>query len=453
MNIHFIAIGGSAMHNLAIALHKKGCLVTGSDDEIFEPSRSRLAKYGILPSEFGWHPERIHRDIDVVILGMHARADNPELLKSNELNLKICSFPEFLYEHARNKQRIVIGGSHGKTTITAMVMHVLQSYGRNFDYLVGAELEGFDVMVKLSDEAPVIIIEGDEYLTSALDKRPKFHVYQPHVALISGISWDHINAFPTYEDYYNQFVIFVNMIENDGKLIYYENDPKVKKVALHAKSSVEKIPYVLPTYKIKDGKTFIIHKQKAYPLLVFGEHNLANLNGARLICNQLNISDEEFLRAISSYRGASKRLEIINQNKNTAVYLDFAHSPSKLKATILALKNQYPDRKLVACMELHTFSSLNKSYLDQYKGTMDEADIPVVYFNPYTIQLKKLPAIEINDVKKAFGIQSLHVFNDSGRLNNFILSNKWKDKNLLLMSSGNFDGINVEKLANVLMHS
>ncbi|MDP4267661.1 MAG: Mur ligase family protein [Bacteroidota bacterium] len=449
MKVHFIAIGGSAMHNLAIALHKKGFIVTGSDDEIFEPAKSNLNKYGLLPSEIGWHPEILDESYDAIILGMHAREDNPELIKAKETGLKIFSYPEYIYEQSKNKKRVVIGGSHGKTTITAMIIHVLRKAGIDTDYLVGAQLEGFETMVKISNDAPVIILEGDEYLTSPIDKRPKFHLYKPHLALLSGIAWDHINVFPTFEEYYKQFLTFANTIEDNGILTYFTDDLNLQRVSKESKSNIEKIPYQTHQFTIKDGITYLTDRgQLNVPIKVFGKHNLQNISGAKVICNNLGINDDTFYNAISSFPGASKRLETVYKNDNFIFYRDFAHSPSKLSATASAVKQQYPEKELTACIELHTFSSLNKTFLKEYFGTMNEPDIAVVYFNPETIEHKKLESISIEDIKVAFGRKDIIVFNKSSELLQFLKSKSWKNRILLMMSSGNFDGINMFDLAN-----
>jgi len=435
------------MHNLAIALHLKGYIVTGSDDEIFEPAKGRLAKYKLLPEQEGWNEARIHEGIDAVILGMHARADNPELLRAQQLGLKIFSYPEFLYEQSKSKKRVVIGGSHGKTTITAMILHVLHSNNIDCDYMVGAQLEGFEVMVKLSDEAPFIILEGDEYLTSPLDKRPKFHVYMPDIALISGIAWDHINVFPTFENYVEQFRIFANLVTDGGALIYCADDKVVTDVCESAKATIEKIPYYLPEFKICDGKTYVYDCGSIFPLRVFGDHNLLNLSGAKLVCNKLGVTDEQFYEAIGQFRGASKRLELVDSSDTVSVYKDFAHSPSKLKATTVAVKEQFPERKLVACLELHTFSSLTAEFLKEYKGAMNDADIAIVYFNPHTIAHKKLPPISTEQIKLSFGREDILIYNNSGKLFSDLQKMEWEYTNLLLMSSGNFDGIDFSELA------
>lgn len=445
MNVHFIAIGGSAMHNLAIALHLKGYRVTGSDDEIFEPAKGRLQKYGILPPSIGWHPERITTDLDAIILGMHARVDNPELLKAKELGLKIYSYPEYLYEQSKDKIRVVVGGSHGKTTITSMIIHVLQQNGVDCDYMVGAQLDGFEVMVKLSETAPIMVIEGDEYLTSPIDRRPKFHVYQPSIGIVSGIAWDHVNVFPTFDIYVKQFEIFANMIPQDGRFIYCEDDAELP--ALSEKIlSTTKQPYGVHPYHIKDGVTYLETPYGDYPLQIFGKHNLTNLNAARYACMAVGIEEKAFYEAIATFKGASKRLELVAKNEHSAVYKDFAHSPSKLKATVSAVREQYPDRKLVACMELHTFSSLSEQFLTQYAGAMDDADVAMVFYSPEAIALKKLPPITPEMIYRSFGRKDLQVYNESQKLKDDILQLTMQDTVLLMMSSGNFNGINVNEL-------
>ena len=443
MKVHFIAIGGSAMHNLAIALCQKGITVTGSDDEIFDPAKSRLEKYGLLPESFGWHPERITKDLDAVVLGMHARIDNPELLRAQELGLKIYSYPEYLYEQSKDKLRIVVGGSHGKTTTTAMILHVLAKCGIEADYMVGAQLKGFEVMVRLSHTAKVMVIEGDEYLTSPIDRRPKFHLYKPNVAIITGIEWDHINVFPTFDIYRDQFAQFINLIEPNGTLIYCDEDAEVHRVAVeNRRTDLQKLSYVCPEHRVENGVTYIGNTA----LQIFGHHNLLNLTAARLACRQVGVSDEQFDEAISTFEGASKRLELVKKNDTCAVYKDFAHAPSKLRATIHAMREQYPDRRLVACMELHTFSSLTQEFLKQYAHSMDEADVRYVYFSQHALQLKKLPPLDPEEVKKAFG-GDVEVFTNSAAMVAKVKSMEWKNANLLMMSSGNFDGIDFNQLA------
>lgn len=446
MKVHFIAIGGSAMHNLAIALVKKGYQVSGSDDEIFEPSKGRLKKYGILPEKEGWDVKNITADLDAVIVGMHARIENPELIKAQDLGIKIYSYPEYLYEQSKDKKRVVIGGSHGKTTITSMILHVLNYYNIPSDYMVGAQLEGFEVMVKMTEEAPIMVLEGDEYLTSPIDRRPKFHLYKPDIALISGIAWDHINVFPTFENYVEQFEIFADQISKNGTLIYCDEDQEVQKIGTATRPDIKAIPYAIPQHNIEDGVTNLIVGGVKIPLIVFGEHNLMNINGARLVCNELGISNEQFFTAIQSFSGASKRLELVAKNEHTIVFKDFAHSPSKLVATTNAVKSQFKSRQLVACIELHTFSSLSHTFLSHYKGCLDQADIAIVYFNPHTIELKKLPSITKEQVKEAFANQELEVYTNSDKLLGDLLKMDWDHKNLLMMSSGNFDGIDFEEL-------
>jgi len=445
MRIHFIAIGGSAMHNLAIALHKKGFKVTGSDDVIFEPSSSRLANYGLLPKENGWFEANITEDLDAVILGMHARLDNPELLKAQAMGLKIYSYPEYIYEQSKDKLRVVIGGSHGKTTITSMILHVLNYYQKDFDYLVGAQLAGFETMVKITDSAPVIIIEGDEYLASPIDRRPKFHLYKANIGVISGIAWDHINVFPTFVDYISQFNKFIETIFPNGKLIYCENDLELRNIVINSKENIEKIPYAIPAHEVIDGVTYLLPQHT--PLSVFGDHNLMNLNAAKLVCEQLGILSADFDVAISSFTGAAKRLELLNSVKQTSVYKDFAHSPSKLKATIEAVKAQFVNRKLVACIELHTFSSLNKAFLQEYENTMNEADTAIVYIDEKTFKHKKMEPLDEADVRTSFNDQNIIFFNEARTLETYLRGLNFEQTNLLLMSSGNFGGMDLVKLA------
>lgn len=438
------------MHNMAIAMKLKGNAVTGSDDEILEPSKSRLAKHGLLPSEMGWRPEVITKDIDEVILGMHARADNPELVRAQELGLKIYSYPEYLYEQSKTKTRVVIGGSHGKTSITAMVLHVMKQAGIDSDYMVGAQLAGFETMVKVTTEAKFIVLEGDEYLASPVDRRPKFHLYHPHLALLSGIAWDHINVFPTFDIYIEQFRIFTDLIEQNGTLVYCEADEVLKKVCEKARPDIALKPYHVPPHEIVDGTTFLLTAKGKVPLLIFGDHNLMNLEGARLLCNGMGVSDERFYEAIQSFKGAARRLELVRKEGSFSCFKDFAHSPSKLKATTAAVKKQFPGRKIVACMELHTFSSLTSDFLKEYNGSMDAADEAFVYFNPHTIAHKKLEPISEAQVKDAFARNDLKVTTDSKALVEELKSRKWNNSVLLLMTSGNFDGVDFAVLADSL---
>ncbi|WP_113635647.1 UDP-N-acetylmuramate--L-alanine ligase [Nubsella zeaxanthinifaciens] len=448
MRVHLIAVGGAAMHNLAIALHQKGFNVTGSDDVIYEPSKSRLAKYGLLPVEMGWDEDRITSDIDVIILGMHARVDNPELIKAQELELKIYSYPAYIYEQSKEKIRVVIGGSHGKTTITSMILHVLNYHQKEFDYLVGAQLAGFETMVKLTDTAPIMVIEGDEYLASPIDRRPKFHLYQANIAVISGIAWDHINVFPTFENYIAQFSKFIDTITPKGKLIYCELDEDLKKTVAQSTADVVKIPYGVPEHEVVNGITYLLPQHVA--LNVFGDHNLMNLNAAKNVCAQLGINEDVFNAAISSFAGAAKRLELISAKDQTNVYKDFAHSPSKLKATIKAVKSQFTDRKLVAFMELHTFSSLNKDFLKEYKGCMNDADIAIVYIDAKTFEQKKMQPLTEQDIKQAFEDDRLLYFDNQQELLAYLTGLNYQQTNLLMMSSGTYAGLDLHQLANQL---
>jgi UDP-N-acetylmuramate: L-alanyl-gamma-D-glutamyl-meso-diaminopimelate ligase len=448
MNVHFIAIGGSAMHNLALALNKKeNYTITGSDDEIFEPSKSRLAACNLLPEKQGWFPEKIHKGLDAIILGMHARSDNPELAKAKEIGLKVFSYPEYLYEQSKDKIRIVIGGSHGKTTITSMIMHVMRESGRAFDYMVGAQVQGFDTMVSLSKDAKYMIIEGDEYLSSPDDLRPKFHLYHPHYALLSGIAWDHINVFPTFENYIEQFSIFAEMIEENGALVWYDGDIELQKLAGKLKSGIKNIPYNVHPNKTENNKTILKTENGEVPIEVFGKHNLENICGAKEICKLAGITDAEFYSAIASFQGANKRLQKLGENNKTTIFLDFAHSPSKVKATMDAVKEQFTNRKLLACLELHTFSSLKKEFLPQYKNSMDAADEAIVYFNHHTIEHKRLEQISVEEVMSAFGKPGMKIFTDSRQLMEHLYSSDYSNKVLLMMSSGNFDGIQFPEFA------
>lgn len=450
MKVHFIAIGGSAMHNLALELHRKGYRVTGSDDEIFEPSRSRLEAAGLLPDRPGWHPEKITPDLDAVILGMHAREDNPELLQARTLGLRVYSYPEYLYQQTQDKKRVVVGGSHGKTTTTSMIMHVLKNCGIEFDYMAGALLEGFDTPVHLSGRSRIAVFEGDEYLSSPIDRRPKFHHYHPDIAILTGIAWDHMNAFPTFGQYIEQFARFIESIEPGGELIYFRQDETIRKIAGQAPASVRLTPYDTFPHTVRNGRTFLLHQGET-PLEIFGEHNLQNISAAWLACRTLGIGITDFLQHISTYRGADKRLQKIAENQTSTVYLDFAHSPSKLKATLHAVRRQYPERKLIACLELHTFSSLNAAFLPQYRNSMAEADEAIVFFDPEVVRHKQLPAISPTEVKAGFNSAALQVCTGQRELLSRLENRDYADSVLLLMTSGNFSGINVKQLAQDLL--
>jgi UDP-N-acetylmuramate: L-alanyl-gamma-D-glutamyl-meso-diaminopimelate ligase len=450
MNIHFIAIGGSAMHNLAMALEQKGYEITGSDDAIFEPSKSRLNKRGLLPEEFGWFPEKITNSLDAVILGMHAKPDNPELKRAQEIGIKIYSYPEFLYEQSKNKTRVVIGGSHGKTTITSMILHVLHYYDLKVDYMVGAQLEGFDTMVHLTEENEFVILEGDEYLSSPIDRRPKFHLYKPNIALLSGIAWDHINVFPTFENYLEQFEIFTDSITNGGIMVYNEEDEEVKKIIEKSLHPIKKYSYSTPDHTIENGVTYIDTPDGALPLEIFGKHNLQNLAGAKWICQHVGVDQDDFYEAIASFKGASKRLEKIAENESTVIFKDFAHSPSKVQATTNAVKNQYNNRKVLACLELHTYSSLNAEFLKEYVGALDNADIAVVFYSPHAVEIKQLEKITEQQIANAFQRDDLIIYTNPTAFKDYLFTQDLNDTALLLMSSGNYGGINFDEVANLI---
>ncbi|MGE5943253.1 MAG: UDP-N-acetylmuramate--L-alanine ligase [Flavobacteriales bacterium] len=450
MNVHFIAIGGSAMHNLALALHNKGYQVTGSDDEIFEPSKSRLKAKGLLPEIYGWFPEKINATIDAIVLGMHAKADNPELLKAQELSLKIYSYPEFLYEQSKNKTRVVIGGSHGKTTITSMILHVMHYHDKDVDYMVGAQLEGFDVMVKLTEENDFMVLEGDEYLSSPIDRRPKFHLYKPNIALLSGIAWDHINVFPTYDNYVEQFRIFVDSIVSGGSITYNEEDLEVKRVVEASVNTIRKLPYKTPNYTVENGKTLLETLEGPLPIEVFGKHNLNNLAGAKWICQHMGIDEDDFYEAIATFKGASKRLEKIAESRKSVAYKDFAHSPSKVEATTKAVKEQYSHRTLVACLELHTYSSLNAEFLKEYKGALDAADVAVVFYSPHAVEIKKLKEVTHEQIANAFERDDLIIYTNPDDFKQFLFSQDFDNKALLLMSSGNYGGLNFDEVRGLI---
>ena len=450
MNLHFIAIGGSAMHNLAIALHLKGDQISGSDDAIHDPSKSRLAKYGLLPEAFGWFPEKIHTGIDAIILGMHAKKDNLELLKAQELGLKIYSYPEFLYEQSKNKTRVVIGGSHGKTTITSMILHVLNYHERAVDYMVGAQLDGFETMVHLTAENDFIVLEGDEYLSSPIDRRPKFHLYKPNIALLSGIAWDHINVFPTFENYVSQFKIFTDAMVHGGIMVYNEEDATVKEVVESSENHIQKYPYQTPKHFIDNGVTYLETSEGDLPLEVFGTHNLQNLAGAKWICQHMGIDEDDFYEAIASFSGASKRLEKIAENDTSVIFKDFAHSPSKVAATTKAVKKQYENSNVLACLELHTYSSLNAVFLEEYKGALYAADKAVVFYSPDAVKIKQLEAVTSAQIAKAFQREDLIIYTNPQEFKAFLFAENLKNTALVFMSSGNYGGLNLEEVKHLV---
>ena len=443
MNVHFIAIGGSVMHQLAISLLNKGFIVSGSDDEIFEPAKSNLFQKGILPDENGWFPEKITGELDAVILGMHARLDNPELIKAKEIGLEIFSFPEYIYNQSTNKTRVAIGGSHGKTTTTSMIMHVLKGCNKDFDYMVGAKLSGFEQSVQITD-APVIICEADEYPASAIEKRPKFHFLFPHIAVLTGIAWDHINVFPTFEFYKEQFIIFINKIEKNGVLIYNESDPVLKVlIETNKREDLRYIFYGVPLHSIVEGETNVTLDDVSGDINVFGNHNLMNLNAAYLVCKELGVTAQDFLDAIENFSGASKRLEVMFKEEGFNIYRDFAHAPSKVKASIDAVRNQFPDRKLYCLLELHTYSSLNADFMEQYKGVMDPADKGVVFYSPHALEIKRMPALDPQVVLNGFNKPGLKVMTNTADLKKWLMELNTTNANLLLMSSGTYEGLDI----------
>jgi len=449
MNIHFIAIGGSAMHNLALALRHMGHVVTGSDDVIFEPSKSRLLEAGLLPESFGWFPEKISPQLDAVILGMHAKPDNPELLKAQALGIKIYSYPEFLYEQTKEKTRVVIGGSHGKTTITSMILHVLQYNGIEVDYMVGAQLDGFDRMVHLTETNDFVVLEGDEYLSSPIDRRPKFHLYHANIALLSGIAWDHINVFPTYDKYVEQFKIFIDGIVKGGSVTYNSEDVEVRRVVEASENTIRKFPYETPEYTIEDGTTYLETQDGPMPIEIFGKHNLCNLMGAKWICQQMGVDEQDFFEAIATFKGASKRLEKIAESSTGVAFKDFAHSPSKVRASTRAVKELYAQRKLMACLELHTYSSLNAEFLKEYEGALDAADVAVVFFSPEAVKIKRLDEVTESQIAQAFGRDDVIIFTDPTEFKAYLFAQDYSNTALLLMSSGNYGGLNFAEVSNL----
>ncbi len=450
--VHFIAIGGAAMHNLAIAISRKNSfLVTGSDDEIFEPSYSRLKQYKLLPDKLGWFPDRIHKGLSAVIVGMHATEDNSELIRARKLGLKIFSYPEYLFQQTRSKTRIVVAGSHGKTTTTAMIMHVLKQLRMDADYMVGAHVDGFDAMVKLSYEARIAVFEGDEYLTSPLDKRPKFHHYKPHIAVITGIAWDHINVFPTFQNYADQFRQFIELMEVQGRLIYFDGDDTTIDFTQKLRRDIVAFPYNTPAYEVRNGITYLKTKRGEVALQIFGEHNMQNIEAARLACRQIGVTDDQFYSVIGEFKGADNRLQRLCEKPGCVAFTDFAHSPSKLRATLNAVKKQFPGRRLVACMELHTFSSLNEDFLPQYAGSMEQADVALVYYDPVVVAAKQLKPLSPEAVRKAFGGNNITVFTDIQQLEMQLKQLEKKDSALVFMSSGNFSGLDIKALTKELL--
>lgn len=449
MYIHFIAIGGAIMHQLALALKSQGHTITGSDDEINDPAKTNLAKEGILPEKYGWYPEKITSEIDAIVLGMHAKADNPELLKAQELNIPIYSFPQYVYEVSKNKKRVVIAGSHGKTTITSMVMHILKEQGVSFDYLVGARVEGFDQSVQLSD-APIIILEGDEYPASIVEKRPKIFFYHPHISVLSGIAWDHINVFPTFDIYKDQFVQYLHTMEAGASLYYNNEDAEVRTLVNNTAQHLKAVPYNMPAFHYVDGNAVLDTENGPVEVSVFGRHNLLNMQAAIAVCEELGVSKKDCYRSIATFKGAARRLEKLAEYEGMVMYRDFAHAPSKLKATLDAVKEAYEDKEVIACFELHTYSSLNEQFLSEYAHSIDAADKAIVYFSHHALSLKGLPKLETETVKQYFKRDDLKVIDNKEALEKHIstlVENTQRPICLLLMSSGTFDGIDWNSLS------
>lgn len=446
MRIHFIAIGGAAMHQLAIALHLNGNVVSGSDDEIFDPALSNLRRHHLIGDHYSWDPDSVTENIDLIILGMHARSDNPELLKALQLGLDVVSFPEFVFRSSQNKKRVVIGGSHGKTTITSMIMHVLKECGRPFDYLVGSQVRGFDVMVSLNEKNDLIVIEGDEYLSSCLDPRPKFHHYHPDIAVVSGIEWDHINVFPEFEQYTGAFRTFINAVPDHGSIIWCANDMNVSKLMSDYQGAAERVSYSAIPHFLENNRLSVLCGLVPVPVNVFGEHNMLNMSAALEVCRRIGISDESFFSAISGFQGAARRLETIYDEDGLRIFRDFAHAPSKLKATVNAVKSRFADEQLVAVFELHTFSSMNRKFLPHYAGALDQANVRAVYFSPHAFKLKKLEPFTEAEIREGFQNTNLSILNSPEALIGFIRQQVTKPANILLMSSGNFDNANFDEI-------
>lgn len=445
--IHFICVGDSAMYDLALNLQEQGYLITGSDNEIYELSSSTLEQRGLLPAAMGWFPEKITANLTAVIVGMRVRKDNPELLKAQELGLSIFSHPEYVYELSRQKQRVVITGSHGKTTITSIILHVLNYHKREFDYLVGAQPDGFATMTKLTPNAPIIIIEGDEYASSPIDPQPDFLHYKPHIALISGIAWDHVNIYPTWEEYVDQFEHLAEAMPKAGVLIFDESDDMLDVIGQKERPDITKVPYESHPHTIVDGQTFLITKEKApVPVRIFGEHNMKNIAGAMTVLDVIGITDEQFYQAIPSFKGAEYRLEKVVQRNNRILFRDFAYAPSKVRATTEAVRNQFPDKRVMAIVELHTFSSLNKKFLSQYKGTLDSANIAGVYIDADVLISQQQSHIRPTDFTNAFGRTDLRVLTSPTEMNEFIKNSHDRTDIFLLMSSSNFDNLDLSKL-------
>ena len=439
------------MHNLAIALKKNGHTISGSDDEIYDPARSRLQKEGLLPESEGWFERNIHKGLDLIILGMHARADNPELKKALELKIPIYSFPEFIYNQSKDKTRVVVGGSHGKTTTTSMIMHALKTVGEDFDYLVGAYLDGFENMVSISD-APVMVVEGDEYLSSAIDRRPKFFHYRPQLAVLTGIAWDHMNVFPTEENYFDQFKGFMETLPAESKVFYYSEDPQLQQLAELFGDKVKMVPYSTHPHLIEGDQWFLKDGSEAkYPINLFGGHNMANFMAAKLICSELGMEEQVFLEKMESFYGAKKRLQLISKAGDQYFYQDFAHAPSKVRATVKSFRERFSNDPICAVVELHTYSSLNQEFLPQYNGAVDAADVAIVFFSPHTLKMKRMPPLNPEIICKHFGRKDVFVVNSADELESTLLQTRKKGMQYLMMSSGTFGGTDLKELSQKLM--
>ena len=450
MQLHFIAIGGSAMHSLALAMHRLGHRVTGSDDAIFDPSKTKLEQANLLPDTLGWHPEKLNNEIDVVVLGMHAKADNPELIMAQALGLKIQSYPEFLASMCKEKSTVVVAGSHGKTTITAMVLHVLNYHGVSTDFMIGAPVPAVTETLSISDENDFILLEGDEYLSSAIDSQPKFLWYKPEIALISGIAWDHVNVFPTFEDYISQFEKFIYSIVEGGVLFYNEEDKELKSLVENCSHPVKKIPYGTPEHTLDNGITYLNTSEGSLPLSVFGTHNLMNLAGARWISQLMGVDVSDFYEAIPSFTGAAKRMERLAKGKTAILFKDFAHAPSKVSASAKAVKSQFSRHKIKVCLELHTYSSLDATFIKQYKDSLTAADEAIVFYDPEALKIKNRAPIDPDAIKKAFNHSSIVVITEAKVLQKELFEQEYVNYVLVMMSSGNFGDLDWEKLKQVI---
>lgn len=443
MRIHCISHWWRVTSSLAIQLKLLGHNVTGHDDEIYEPSKSALAQHGLLPQHEWWDADSVTSDIDMIVLGMHASADNPELLRAKELGLMIKSYPEVIYEFSKNKMRVVIAGSHGKTTTTSMVMHVLKHNGISFDWVVGGIVPGFDTMVSLDDNHKIIIIEWDEYPDGKINMTAKMLLYKHNIGILNGIAWDHITTYPTFDSYLLPFQTFVDQTPTDGFLGYYQDDQEVTNIMEHTDTQAQTVWYTVHPHIIRDGITYLQTPQWEVKLSIFWAHNCINISAAKLVCNQLDLSDEQFYAAIWSFTGAGNRLQLIHQDdaKHLTILRDFAHSPSKLTATINAVKTQYPDRTIIGLFELHTFASLSASFLPEYKWSFDAADIACVYYDDHTFQIKRMTPLTKEVVINGFGRSDLVVQDSANDLQAWYDNLDLTNSVVVLMSSGNFGGV------------